>query len=515
MKLNPNRLMGIPDHLQPGYTAPDDDDIFELEDDNSIETSIVPANNSSLLIDPEMDAAWISYDVPVSVKPASAVLTSLVNAGAVIPPYSATPDVVAQPMDRKFDDLASSYVFLNNSVVVSWDIPELGCQEITRSQCENMQLNSGEKVIHGSGQSALAVTGWRPKIDGVEAVQFVAHTAAGEKHAFLWYGETFRRVTAHSAALYECVGYGTVTESFNLLSGSPAEELNCHRHEWRSLDRQEMQNFVETEGIIICANTMEYRIKSQKTFNLHVTPFHSVDESGEEYTVHGVDPTALVSVAEVTWMTGRTCAFLRWRPDRARADTKDHILKVLRSVSLSEFLEYIPNSRKDDNKVTSLLVMSTRGPVHKHRVRQRETSRLAPYVWGNTEHIESNYLASVARELCAQKGQIDSDMLHRELREQGKYSSSGTLYNLYPHTPGPLRCILTDSMIFTPIPLSTTSRVIVHLVARCPRRLLDRMGACVHTVRDERFFIIYASLRKARYRWAIHGRYQYRAPPYK
>lgn len=499
--------------MQPGYTALADEEYLELEDDDAVEALLVATCADSLLLNPEPGLTRVAYIATSVVAPESAVVAALMSVGVIVPPYTMTSEVVVKPMDRRFDALAQSYVFIEDSVVVSWDIPELGCQDLTRSQCENMQLNSGERLIHGSGHSTLAVTGWRPKLDGLEAVQFVAHTARGETHAFLWYGTTIRRVVAHSSALYECIGYGTPAENFKLLAGTPADRITWSTHDWRALDYHTMSNFSDTEGIVVRANAMEYRVKTKKTFNLHVSALRSTDQGGEEYTVTGVEPSAFVSIAEVVWQSGRTCSFLRWRPDRLRADTKEHITKVIRSVSFAEFMDYIPYAENPGVGVLSRLVMAPRGPLHKHRVLHRNSRGLAPYSWGNTDHQLSDYLASFAREVCTQHGQIDAEMLHQELREQGKYSSSGYLYNLYPSTPGPFRCVLMDDWIYTPIPLATTSRIVVRNALHCSRRVTERFSACVHEFRGERFLIYYGSLRQARYRWAVHGRYQYRVLP--
>jgi len=387
------------------------------------------------------------------------VLVALLNEGVVIPPFVA-PCRFTPVLVRDFSVLANYVVFIDGSQVIRWDIPEMGCQDLMPSHLAQMQLNMDPPLIHGSGPSTLAVQSWRPKLNGIAAVQIVATTMAGSTVGFLWYGTTMRRVSAKVSALYEVLDAGTPRERFVLLNGEVSPDIVCETNLWRALSLAAIDQGATEDGIVILANAVEYRVKREQTFNLRFTTRDgvAVDTSNNEYYVQDIPVHVPGGIVEVYHLSRREVAFKRMRTDVVSADTPGHIVQAMRAVSLSTFKEYLPDASEPRKAVTALYRVPA-VPTHVHRVRHLSNTAIAPAAWAaRVQPSECSYLMSLARDLCLDRGMVSPMSLHAAVVKSGRYSSSGKLFDWFSKPP-PIRGWLCDAWLVTNYPSRSTTQV--------------------------------------------------------
>jgi len=343
------------------------------------------------------------------------VVVALQSVGVDIPPFGR----VDRPhMMTRYLPLREYSCVVDGQFIIDWDLPVLGINDIMPSQLSNLQFNGTDGIIHGVGQSSLAVSGWRPKYDGVEGVQFVATLQNGVKIGFLWYSDKIIRVEAEYSAHYEVLDFDSDKPEFILLSGTPSPNLIVTNNHWRPMSRKLIEDS-NPEDIVLLANAQEYRVKQENTFNLYSTS-PPQDESGSTYEVSDT-PEMMSPIIEVTYVSPGHAKYFRDREDRVRADTRTQVEQAIRAVQYKTFIEYVPY---DTQEVAPPVVFAKpqSSEPHVHRLQHQSRKIIGPMSWTKTETKPNlDYTGSLVAHICAITGSVDIATLQSVARLKDSY----------------------------------------------------------------------------------------------
>jgi len=528
-RIDPN----LPDWMQPGYMACDDDDNFTLEDDTSIEGLLCPPLGASVFSD-DYDYSMSSpenlqieqivnsrnednqVNTPMPITPIerlssplervssgppklvaveketiiqapSAVVSALLSVGVHIPPYTASAVEVPQLVDCDFSELSHHYMIVGDSTVDSWDVPRSTIPYLNREVSEEFVRSRNYQVL--DIQQPLAGIEWRSTSPGAVAAQLVAHTASGEHFAYLWYEKICRKVVALTSALYYCRGAGTPLESFALWRGESAYDVPSAKLDWHPAYYRTLLNYRDHDDMIVRFDSAEYMLKTQKTINLHINSGRGWDLDGVSYDIKGAPEVDTITVAELRWHSASVIEFLCWRPDVLRADTTAHITAVAESLTVLEFIDLVTSLSLTLPSVNRASGSYLRLSYPYVNSRGFTPFSLSP---GHPLHL---HLCHLIRNTRLHFGVLVKRNLNCNIYVSEMDSLRGKFYTLYRATSGKLWCIYTRrKWYYTLVPTRTTVRIVIRHISNCSRLWINRLKGCVQDIYGERFVVFYASL---------------------
>jgi len=515
--------------MQPGYEAPDDDDLF-LEDDDSVidetyqawrDTSAVddyagisdlPDQHSTLrgIVGFASEAQAASHPILPPTVPTGlegvragtshpmwpAVVVAVGMASPLTPSFIPSSAPIAPVMDDHFEDLSPFYVLVESSVVVSWEFPEVRPIDLTHDQCQSMlgdpdQL--GAPIIIPS-----AIDAWRPIERGVEAIQFVAHTARGGVHAYLWYGTTIRKVIATGSARYICKDYRRDTECFSLLSGTPASDILYHDHKWLHYHRPAMSYHCGLEGICILMDTIEYRVKARRTINLRVTTSGYLDSRGYGYNVSS-EAIPCNSIIEVDLVPGDMMGPEQSDPSRRDSSSVSTLSETnLSSVDMAGRLSCSLSStpRKvypyalvsSPEQVVGVIVSVTAREFMDFFPEQSDAGPLDFYTSADNWHSVNRGFTHYSLVDIPVFSEFVNFIIER-CTKQVRVEKPWARY--FHFTPGLVRCINSRDWVFTTIPVLRSTHIFVRNYRHCATRTRKLFYSGTHDIAGTRYVIFY------------------------
>jgi len=279
----------------------------------------------------------------------------------------------------------------------------------------------------------MAVTAFREKLDGVEAMQIVAHTTSGKRVAFVWCGKFLIRVQAQGSALYELV-YESGSMVFYLLSGTPAQDLNVRKHPWLPLCQQDLLPLLNKEGAILRINEQEFRVKNRRTLNLRYLGVVVTDFQNNVYQVTDL-PQDYRGIVEIELLSPRAGKYIRPRKDRTFPDSVGMVTTVMKSALLKDFIPLVPMA----TEIHSMAIMPVSGipsasSAHEHRAAHRSQPWLACHSWlqPKSSPASMEYLSAVARALFEEFYVLTPEMLHADLVSRHLYANGCKLAPAMP-----------------------------------------------------------------------------------
>lgn len=334
---------------------------------------------------------------------------------------------------RDFRELDNVTSYVDGEMIVFWDIPLMGADYLMKSHLPNIQLNGPSAIIHGTGQSSHAISAFREKLDGEEAIQIVAHTVSGRRIGILWCAGILTRITAYASATYERLIEGG-NEVFYLLSGTMSDSIDVRYHSWVPVTRRAILPFLQKEGIVVRMNEIEYRVKNTRSMNLRVTGANSVDMQSNLYKIANI-PSGVSGIIEIELTGPRSGRFIRKRADRDFPDSSMTVQTLMKSALLSDLLPFIPDLC--DIKGVDVLPIS-KAPenrsVIEHRAYHRQYNWCACYAWtqSSTAIGSPDYLPSVAKEIYDRLGRVDTDLIQGEIASRHLYAVGTSLRRVSP-----------------------------------------------------------------------------------
>lgn len=345
-------------------------------------------------------------------------------------------------MNRDFTALARTDLYVDEEIIMHWDIPLLGADTLTQSSLANIQINGPNAIIHGTGQSSVSVMAVREKLDGVEAVQFVAITATGRRVGFLWCQNTIRRVAAVASAHYEYMMVGD-RHMYFLHSGVPSDSIPVLSHSWQMVSNASVSSGLSTEGLMVLANGLEYRVKNKKTVTLRRSGKNlAMDANQTRYQVREMPKDFDQEFFEAEWMSINVVRFMHSRLDRDCADSRAQIATVISAVTVNDLLLRVPKVLQYSLSPCELFMISPvqNVTIEQHRLDHRLHGNYGPYTWSKyTDKVDVEYAAQEARLLLRLRGRLGEGDVQRELMFQGRYISGPRVFSYKKRLPLKIR----------------------------------------------------------------------------
>jgi len=399
---------------------------------------------------------------------------------------------------RDFAPLSQVPMIFEGELIAGWDIPDLGADTLMLSHLSTVQINGPNSLIHGSGQSSMAISACREKLDGIETAQIVAITASGRRVAFLWNSNEIRLVDAQKSAHYEYIGPRDGSGVYYLLSGQKAFDIDCRPHMWEIVSSERLSSFQKDDGAMLLCNGVEMRLKNKRTISVRKVGSIIADTGNNRYSVEGIAPGLSDGIIEVEWLSLGKCRFIKSRSDRDFADSKGVIASVISSATIQDLIRLIPQVSRSGPVVTTLSYVSS-ASVEAHRVVHRTRTDITPYSWSRVASREDmvEYVQQLLPTIARSNGVLCWGDAHAWALANHSYISGGRLLKVEIKFPvsNVINIINIDQIkyVITPVPLATTSRIIVaSRNSTMTPKLIAGISNCYHAG-DINAYVIYLS----------------------
>jgi len=299
------------------------------------------------------------------------------------------------PHARAFDVFGLGKFTINMDGITGVDIPSLGAETVTNGVLASSAISTTTgAVCYGQTTVNKVIGAARPKVDGVEVVQFVVHTLYDD-YCFVYDSDSIYPVSGVETAVYE-----KVDGEYFLLRGIPAPEMVYREHNYVEPTRRNLQKMVdESEGAILNINGFDYRVKNEHIVTLSSVFGHVLDGSGVTYESAGASPMGL---GDYRLIGERRVEFVKARPDKLAADGNVMVQTTARAPVLKDILCRFPIGPQAPIRLKEIRYEVPQSEEYlDYQARSFAQSCVGPFTWKRAVHRKLDSGEAVVEDMVA------------------------------------------------------------------------------------------------------------------
>lgn len=322
------------------------------------------------------------------------------------------------PHNRNFSVFASGDFTYKGTPIVRVDVPPLGAETLSTHYLNSSSIWADHGcIVNATSKVAMAITGVRQKLDGIEVVQFALLLATGEVVHVCYDTDDVYFVEAQGPAVYERVG-----DDLFLIRG---EGRRFVRHPFFTPVREALNKIDCGDGVIVNANGFDYRIKSEPTVTLHTAFGCTTDNNDYRYSV--VNGPAPDGFGDFSPINEKSVEFKTIRTDRTRADGHSSVVRELKSPALSLFVSKLPKGPVVEVTDVDLHVPYYED-IQEYRSASLLSARMGPMTWNGSDMGSLITSSDVAKRVAIINGYVNRDLIDKYCYNNNIFCNGAMVY---------------------------------------------------------------------------------------